>query len=156
MRPLGRPPTPSATSSAIDPVGITEIGCRASSPRRITEPLPKVLSICANASSSALSRSCACAAIVVPFSNLVRRSEVYGRAGYRQLRRREHRHHPRRGARPPENGRELPIDSSIGEHLFESNVLGRDTPTSSRHRRLGGPSNSTHTSSHGLAAARSP
>lgn len=36
----GRPPMPSATSSAMDPVGITEMGWRTSSPRRITEPLP--------------------------------------------------------------------------------------------------------------------
>jgi hypothetical protein len=31
---------PSATSRAIEPVGMTEIGWRISSPSRITEPLP--------------------------------------------------------------------------------------------------------------------
>src|SRR5437660_1737695 len=40
IRPRGRPPMPSATSSAIDPVGITSIGARVSSPRRMTAPLP--------------------------------------------------------------------------------------------------------------------
>ena len=38
---------PRATSRAIDPVGITSIGARTSSPRRITDPLPNCLSICA-------------------------------------------------------------------------------------------------------------
>ena len=36
---------PNATSRAIDPVGITSIGARTSSPSRITEPLPYCLSI---------------------------------------------------------------------------------------------------------------
>ena len=48
---------PSATSSAMEPVGMTSIGVAARSPRRITEPLPNCLSICARATSSALSRS---------------------------------------------------------------------------------------------------
>ena len=48
---------PSATSSAIEPVGITSIGARASSPRRMTEPLPNCFSIWASATSSAFSRS---------------------------------------------------------------------------------------------------
>src|SRR3954447_20574279 len=56
-RPRGRPPTPSATSRAIEPVGMTAICMTGRSPRRITEPLPNCLSICANARSSALSRS---------------------------------------------------------------------------------------------------
>src|SRR3954451_19651713 len=56
-RPRGRPPMPSATSRAIDPVGITSIGGRLSSPRRITDPLPNWRSICARAVSSAFSRS---------------------------------------------------------------------------------------------------
>src|SRR5215212_10137851 len=50
---------PSARSREIDPVGITWIGTRVSSPRRITEPLPYCLSIWASATSSALSRSSA-------------------------------------------------------------------------------------------------
>src|SRR5438067_706626 len=48
---------PRATSRAIEPVGITAMGARPSSPRRMTEPLPYCLSICARASSSALSLS---------------------------------------------------------------------------------------------------
>src|SRR4051794_17491104 len=56
-RPRGRPPTPSAMSSAMDPVGMTAIWTTGRSPRRITEPLPNCLSICARARSSALSRS---------------------------------------------------------------------------------------------------
>jgi hypothetical protein len=34
---------PSATSSAIEPVGMTPIGTRTSSPRRMTEPLAEAL-----------------------------------------------------------------------------------------------------------------
>ena len=49
---------PSATSSAIEPVGITSIGTRTSSPSRMTEPLPNCRSIWASAVSSAFSRSC--------------------------------------------------------------------------------------------------
>src|SRR3954463_7384955 len=56
-RPRGRPPMPSATSRAIDPVGITSIGARVSSPSRMTAPLPCCRSICASAVVSALSRS---------------------------------------------------------------------------------------------------
>ena len=37
QRPLGSPPMPSATSSAMEPVGMTSIGARPSSPRRIIE-----------------------------------------------------------------------------------------------------------------------
>src|SRR5215475_7031753 len=48
---------PSATSRAIEPVGITAIAMAGRSPRRITEPLPNCLSICARARSSAFSRS---------------------------------------------------------------------------------------------------
>ncbi len=57
-RPRGMPPTPSAMSSASDPVGITErpafIGC---SPSFITAPLPNCFSICESVTSSILSRS---------------------------------------------------------------------------------------------------
>ena len=48
---------PSATSRAIDPVGITSTGARSSEPSLMIEPLPNCLSICASAVSSALSRS---------------------------------------------------------------------------------------------------
>jgi len=43
---------PSATSSAVEPVGMNFIGSRTSSPRRITVFLPNCLSICARANSS--------------------------------------------------------------------------------------------------------
>src|SRR4051794_6118095 len=47
----------------MEPVGMTPMGGRESSPRRMTEPLPWFFSICAMASSSAFSRSGAVAAI---------------------------------------------------------------------------------------------
>src|SRR5947208_3241014 len=51
-RPRGKPPTPSAASNEIAPVGITEIGTMASfDPSRMMEPLPNCFSICANARS---------------------------------------------------------------------------------------------------------
>ena len=86
MRPLGSPPTPRATSRATDPVGMTETGGRVSSPRRMTEPLPKLLSIWARAVARALERSWVwlAAGIVLPrFSE--RLSAAVGMAG--QLRR---------------------------------------------------------------------
>ena len=40
-RPRGKPPTPSAASNEMEPVGITEIGTMASfDPSRMIEPLP--------------------------------------------------------------------------------------------------------------------
>src|SRR3954465_62739 len=48
---------PRATSSEIAPLGITSIGARVSSPRRMTAPLPCCRSICASAAVSAFSRS---------------------------------------------------------------------------------------------------
>src|SRR6202035_3603807 len=54
MRPRGRPPMPRATSSAIEPVGITSTGTRVSSPSRMIEPLPNCRSIWRSAASSAL------------------------------------------------------------------------------------------------------
>src|SRR5690242_14572902 len=56
-RPRGRPPTPSATSRAMEPVGMMAVWMTGRSPSRMTEPLPNCLSICASARSSALSRS---------------------------------------------------------------------------------------------------
>ena len=56
-RPRGRPPMPSATSSAIAPVGITSIGGRPSSPSRMIEPRPNCRSIWARAVSRDLSLS---------------------------------------------------------------------------------------------------
>src|SRR5512137_3068094 len=58
MRPRGMPPTPSAMSSASEPVGTN---CMSSltgwSPRRMTLPLPNWRSICVTAASRALSLS---------------------------------------------------------------------------------------------------
>jgi hypothetical protein len=48
---------PKATSSAIDPVGITSTGARASSPSRMTDPLPNCRSIWTSAVSRAFSLS---------------------------------------------------------------------------------------------------
>src|ERR1700691_2642491 len=48
---------PSATSRAIDPVGMTSIGALTSSPRRMTAPLPCARSMLLNAADKALSRS---------------------------------------------------------------------------------------------------
>ena len=47
---------PSATSRAIDPVGITSTGARSSLPSRMTEPFPNCRSIWARADSRAFSR----------------------------------------------------------------------------------------------------
>ena len=58
MRPRGKPPTPSAASSEIEPVEITETGTMASfDPSRRIEPLPNCFSIWPNASSKARARS---------------------------------------------------------------------------------------------------
>src|SRR6186713_1856490 len=63
---------PRAMSRAIDPVGMTSMGARTSSPNRITEPLPNCRSICARAVSSALSRSAEGAMAAVPEEEVVR------------------------------------------------------------------------------------
>src|SRR5439155_23101480 len=55
MRPRGTPPTPSARSSPIDPVGLTSIPAGVSpSPSFMMAPLPNCFSICCSASSRAL------------------------------------------------------------------------------------------------------
>src|ERR1017187_7673192 len=57
-RPRGSPPTPSAASSEVDPVEMTETGTMASfDPRRRIEPLPNCFSIWLKASSKARERS---------------------------------------------------------------------------------------------------
>src|SRR5882672_5730799 len=58
---------PSATSRAMEPVGIVSIGALARWPSRMTEPLPKFRSIWARAASSAFSRSLAEAAMDATF-----------------------------------------------------------------------------------------
>src|SRR5438552_14146923 len=50
MRPRGIPPTPSAASSAREPVGMTEISVIWLSPRRMMAPLPYCFSIWPRAS----------------------------------------------------------------------------------------------------------
>src|SRR3954452_18422222 len=59
MRPRGRPPTPSARSSASDPVDTAPTDTAARSFIFITAPLPKFRSIWPSAVSSACSRSTA-------------------------------------------------------------------------------------------------
>src|SRR5690242_15979088 len=71
MRPRGSPPMPSATSSAIDPVGTTSTGARSSLPSRMTEPLPNCRSIWASAVSSAFSRSAGVGIVWLPFAGTV-------------------------------------------------------------------------------------
>ncbi len=66
-RPRGRPPMPSAMSREIAPVGMISTGARASSPIRMTDPLPNWRSIWASAVSGAFSRSFA--AIEMSFSS---------------------------------------------------------------------------------------
>src|SRR4051812_48948122 len=104
IRPRGRPPMPSATSRAIDPVGITSIGARVSSPSRMTAPLPCCRSICASAVVSALSRSKP--AMDAPLDLLGRTSATL-RVGSDSF----------RAATPP-------VDAcaalTVGEHLFDS------------------------------------
>src|SRR5581483_3349222 len=58
MRPRGKPPTPSARSSAIEPVGMASTAMRlVPSPRRMIAPLPNCFSMPETARSSARSRS---------------------------------------------------------------------------------------------------
>src|SRR3954469_23804057 len=58
IRPRGKPPTPSAASSEIDPGEITETGTMVSfDPRRRIEPLPNCFSIWLRAISKARERS---------------------------------------------------------------------------------------------------
>src|SRR5688500_12645878 len=52
MRPRGIPPTPSAMSSAIEPVGTVSTASDVRCPRRMTEPLPNCFSNWLSASSS--------------------------------------------------------------------------------------------------------
>src|SRR5438128_10748941 len=46
MRPRGKPPTPSARSTAIEPVEITSIFSSAAAPSFMIEPFPNCFSIC--------------------------------------------------------------------------------------------------------------
>ena len=55
MRPLGKPPIPSAISSPKEPVEIAGIDSLSVSPSRIIEPLPNCLSICDRAAARAFS-----------------------------------------------------------------------------------------------------
>src|SRR5688572_2612538 len=57
IRPRGMPPTPSARSSAIDPVGIESTACRSAEPSFMIAPRPNCFSIADNAASTALPRS---------------------------------------------------------------------------------------------------
>src|SRR5690606_15496934 len=57
IRPLGRPPMPSAISRPSEPVEIASTSMEVFSPRRMIEPLPKFLSIWLSAACNALSLS---------------------------------------------------------------------------------------------------
>ena len=81
MRPRGRPPRPSATSSAIEPVGITSTGTRVSSPRRMTEPLPNCRSIWSSAVSRDFSLSPARSTPVLLFAAMGTPCRVRGLRG---------------------------------------------------------------------------
>ena len=53
IRPIGKPPIPSATSKPSDPVEIDSTSNVLVSPNFIIEPLPNCFSICPNAAASA-------------------------------------------------------------------------------------------------------
>src|SRR5262245_21834680 len=57
MRPRGTPPTPSARSRAIEPVGMVSTCCRSAEPRRMIEPDPNCFSMARMAASTARPRS---------------------------------------------------------------------------------------------------
>ena len=57
IRPRGMPPTPSARSSAIDPVGMKSTCWRETAPSFMIEPVPNCFSIERIAASTALPRS---------------------------------------------------------------------------------------------------
>ncbi|OQC35862.1 MAG: hypothetical protein BWX64_02286 [Acidobacteria bacterium ADurb.Bin051] len=56
-RPRGKPPTPIAASTAIDPLGITSMASASRCPRRMIDPFPNWRSIWVRAPSIALIRS---------------------------------------------------------------------------------------------------
>ena len=69
IRPRGMPPTPSARSSAIEPVGIESTSCRSREPSFMIAPRPNCFSIARSAASTALPRSapaCSAARSVAP------------------------------------------------------------------------------------------
>src|SRR5689334_13945462 len=57
IRPRGMPPTPSARSSAMEPVGIESTLCRSAEPSFMIEPRPNCFSIARMAASTAFPRS---------------------------------------------------------------------------------------------------
>src|SRR6266849_4724366 len=74
-RPRGKPPTPSAASKEMAPVGITAMGTISFEPSRMMEPLPNCFSICANAKSIAFPRSSAIAIkvrLLFSYENVIR------------------------------------------------------------------------------------
>ena len=78
MRPLGSPPTPSATSSDSEPVGITSTCKLFWSPKRMMEPLPYIFSIWPIAASMARFLSSAGAAVGIgAFSFAIRSSSQF-------------------------------------------------------------------------------
>src|SRR5436190_4461147 len=67
IRPRGMPPTPSARSSAIEPVGIESTACRSAEPSFMIDPRPNCFSIARIAASTARPRS-ATALSPLPFA----------------------------------------------------------------------------------------
>ena len=121
---------PSATSSAIDPVGITSIGTADSSPRRMTEPLPNCRSIWASAASRALSLSPALSGAGLPLGAMRTPCRVVVR--FRSPTLRATTDISGSTARTSENALRTayngPDMSTIGERLFERR---QDTPACS-------------------------
>src|SRR6185312_13725192 len=68
IRPRGMPPTPSARSSAIEPVGMVSTCCRSAEPRRMIEPEPNCFSMARIAASTARPRSAP--AVFSPFRSM--------------------------------------------------------------------------------------
>src|SRR4029079_4670234 len=94
IRPRGMPPTPSARSSAIDPVGIESTPCRSAEPSFMIAPRPNCFSIARRAASTALPRSAVARSAVRSSVIATRSSRSYrllrpgGRTGPRWIRRR--------------------------------------------------------------------
>jgi hypothetical protein len=71
IRPRGMPPTPSARSSAIEPVGMKSTCCRAAEPSFMIDPVPNCFSIARIAASTALPLSAVARAPLPPLRSLV-------------------------------------------------------------------------------------
>src|SRR5258706_7461188 len=88
IRPRGMPPTPSARSSAIDPVGITSIAWIEPEPSFMIEPVPNCFSMVAIAAATALVRSAWARSRVLslPFRSSAARSPINAMGSSRSCR----------------------------------------------------------------------